>query len=80
MNDWIETKHDCKPFSAAVESPDAKETHILLAIISIGMVRDCVSRDHATQWSVIEGENRGPKTDPRGALEDRSDMEDSHLA
>ena len=24
--DWTEAKHDCKPFSAAAESPDVKET------------------------------------------------------
>ena len=27
MHDWTEAKHDCKPFSAAAESPDAKETY-----------------------------------------------------
>ena len=27
MHDWTEAKHDCKPFSAAAESPDAKVTY-----------------------------------------------------
>ena len=27
IHDWIEPKHDCKPFRAAAESPDAKETY-----------------------------------------------------
>ena len=25
IHDWTEAKHNCKPFSAAAESPDAKE-------------------------------------------------------
>ena len=25
INDWTEAKYNCKPFSAAAESPDAKE-------------------------------------------------------
>ena len=40
IQDWAEAKHNCKPFSAAVESPDAKE---MLAIISTEVVRNCVS-------------------------------------
>ena len=28
---WTEAKHDCKPFSAAAESPDAKETYSWLS-------------------------------------------------
>ena len=31
IHDWTEAKHDCKPFSAAVESPDAKETYSWLS-------------------------------------------------
>ena len=27
IQDWTEAKNDCKPFSAAAESPDAKETY-----------------------------------------------------
>ena len=27
-------------------------------VVSIGMVRDSVSRDHAAQWSGVEGENQ----------------------
>ena len=27
IHDWTEAKHDSKPFSAAAESPDAKETY-----------------------------------------------------
>ena len=42
-------------FSAAAESLDAKR-HIQLAVISIEMVRDSVSTDHATHWSGVEGE------------------------
>ena len=72
------SKHDCKPFSAAEVSPDAKDTsinqisiapisptklgsvarHIHLAIISVDMVRDSVPRDHATEWSGIEGKTQ----------------------
>ena len=31
IHDWTEAKHDCKPFSAAAESPDAKETYSWLS-------------------------------------------------
>ena len=31
IHDWTEAKHDCKPFSAAGESPDAKETYSWLS-------------------------------------------------
>ena len=31
IHDWTEAKHDCKPFSAATESPDAKETYSWLS-------------------------------------------------
>ena len=31
IHDWTEAKHDCKPLSAAAESPDAKETYSLLS-------------------------------------------------
>ena len=27
IHNWTEAKHDCKPFSAAAESPDAKKTY-----------------------------------------------------
>ena len=27
IHDWTEAKHDCKPFSAAAESPDAMEIY-----------------------------------------------------
>ena len=30
IHDWTVAKHDCKPFSAAAESADAKETYIWL--------------------------------------------------
>ena len=30
-HDWTEAKHDCKSFSAAAESPDAKETYSWLS-------------------------------------------------
>ena len=31
IHDWTEAKHDCKPFSAAAESPDAEETYSWLS-------------------------------------------------
>ena len=31
IHDWTEAKHDCKPFGAAAESPDAKETYSSLS-------------------------------------------------
>ena len=31
IHDWTEVKHDCKPSSAAAESPDAKETYSWLS-------------------------------------------------
>ena len=31
IHDWTEAKHDCKPFSAAAESPDAKEAYSWLS-------------------------------------------------
>ena len=31
IRDWIEAKHDCRPFSAAAESPDEKEIYSWLA-------------------------------------------------
>ena len=31
IHDWTEAKHDCKQFSAAAESPDAKETYSWLS-------------------------------------------------
>ena len=50
--------------------------NIQLAVISIDMVRDSVSRDHAAQWSGIEGEKqRTPKTDPWGTPKGRSALE-----
>ena len=48
IHDWTEAKHDCKPFSAAAESPDAKDI-IQLAVISIEVVRDSMFTDHAAQ-------------------------------
>ena len=50
--------------------------NIQLVIISIAVVRDIVSRDHATQWSGIEGKTRGPNTDPWGKPRERSALED----
>ena len=31
IHDWTEAKHDCKPFGAAAESPDEKETYSWLS-------------------------------------------------
>ena len=31
IHDWTAAKHDCKPFSAAAEPPDAKETYSWLS-------------------------------------------------
>ena len=31
IRDWTEAKHDCEPFSAAVESSDAKDTYSWLS-------------------------------------------------
>ena len=31
IQDWTEVNHDCKPLSAAAESPDAKETYSWLS-------------------------------------------------
>ena len=31
IHDWIEAKHYCKLFSAAAESPDAKDTYCWLS-------------------------------------------------
>ena len=31
IHEWTEAKHNCKPFSAAAESPDAKETYSWLS-------------------------------------------------
>ena len=49
IHDWTEAKHDCRPFSAAAESPDEKENNIQLAIISIEMMRDSISGHQATK-------------------------------
>ena len=57
IHDWTEAKHDCKPFSAAAESPDAKETYSWLSS-ALQMVRDSVSRDHAAQWSGVKREKQ----------------------
>ena len=59
IHDWTEAKHDCRPFSAAAESPDKKETQ--LAIISIEMMRDSMSGDQATKWSDIESKKQRTK-------------------
>ena len=56
IQDWTEAKHNCKPFSVAVESPDAKETYSWL--LSAQMVRDSVFKDHAAQWSGREREKQ----------------------
>ena len=58
IHDWTETKHDCKPFSAAAELPDGK-VHIQLVDISVEVVRDSVSRDHATQRSGMDRKVQG---------------------
>ena len=63
IHDWTEAKHDCKPFSAAAESPDAKETYRLLSS-AIEVVRDSVFKDHAAQWSGIEGEKQRTQNRP----------------
>ena len=44
--------------------PDAKETNIQLAVISIGVVRDSMFTDHAAQWSCIEREKQSTKNWP----------------
>ena len=31
IHDWIEAKHDCRPFSAAAELPDGKEIYSWLS-------------------------------------------------
>ena len=68
IHDRTVAKHDCKPFSAAAESPDAKG-NIQLIIISIEVVRDSVFKDHAAQWSGIEREKQeiqnGPPKDSK---------------
>ena len=46
IEDWTEAKHDCKPFSVAAESPDAKDTCRCLE-----MVKDGVPRDYAAELS-----------------------------
>ena len=58
IHDWTEAKHDCRPFSAAAESPDGS---IQLAIISIEMMRNSMSGDQATKWSGIESKKQTTK-------------------
>ena len=54
IHDWIEAKHDCKPFSAAAESPDAKCSlklhHILHKYINIPLIREYPSNMTSKVW------------------------------
>ena len=42
--------------SVLQQSPDIEDTQ--LAVISVEVVRDSVSRDHASQWSGVEGKKQ----------------------
>ena len=73
IHDWTEAKHDCRPFSAAAESPGEKG-NIQLAIISIEMMRDSMSGDQAIKWSGIESKKQRTKNGPPGELQKRDQI------
>ena len=61
-HDWTEAKHISKLFSAAAVT--WCKGHIQPTIISIEMMRNCVSRDHASKWSGREGKGQRTRNWP----------------
>ena len=75
IHEWTEAKHDCEPFSAAAESPDAQKTYSWLSSAKRwrGIACPEIMLLSGVVWRM---KSRGPKTDPRGTPKVRSVSED----